>query len=194
MALHGIDVSSNNAHPISWKASVSAGERFVFVKLTERSLHGEYVNPYKNEDISGPKAVGMDVGGYTFIHPGVTAKETVDFALANSAGVWKIAVDSESTDGLTWKQIADNTHECLELLADRALLYSNPYFLSNMPGAPWGFPLWLAEYGVHEPTHPCLFWQYSGGLHVPGINGLTDANLYYGTQDQLHSFFLPPKH
>ena len=192
MTLHGVDVSSNNAHPIDYHAVANAGATFAFVKLTELSVNGEYVNHSKDQDIPGFKSVGMDVGGYTFIHPNVSPEKTVNFALANSSGTYKIAVDSESMDGLPWNQVADATHKCLDLLADRALLYSNPYFLSNMPGAPWGYPLWLAQYGPSSPSRPCLFWQYSGSSHWPGITNQTDVNLFYGDHSQLHSFFLPP--
>lgn len=42
------------------------------------------------------------------------------------------------------------------------------------------YPLWLAHWGIDEPSIPCLFWQYTSDGSVDGINGRVDMNYYYG--------------
>lgn len=192
--LHGIDVSANNPHPINWPDVARAGASFAIIKLTELSVNGEYVNPHKDIDIASAKAVGLDVAGYSYIHPDVDASKTVAFLKANSAGCYRLFIDSEVTPpGWTWGHVGQVTEACLKLLGPRAALYANANYITNMPGAPWGYGLWLAEYGPSHPSISCLFWQYAQTGRWPGVSGNVDTSLYYGTEPQLHEYFSPPK-
>ena len=60
------------------------------------------------------------------------------------------------------------------------------------------YPLWLAEYGVPEPTLPViggwnewLFWQNSETGEVPGFTGPVDLNIFAGTREDLGAWMGP---
>ena len=57
-----------------------------------------------------------------------------------------------------------------------------------------GYPLWVAEYGVAEPTLPSGwtfwdFWQHSENGQVPGIQGDVDLNVFSGALSALQQAF-----
>ena len=194
MPTQGIDVSSNNPHPIDWAAVKKSGRSFVIVKLTEGGGSTAYVNPYAKQDIIDAKAAGLEVAGYHFVHPTVPVAEQValirehlDPGSPSSLGI--VFVDSETAEG-TWGKTAEVTHAMLNELEKyvKTGLYSNLDFLENMDGAPWGYPLWLAHY---SPTsgHAFTLWQFTnaGGCH--GVVGAVDINLWPGTEEDLHHLF-----
>ena len=41
------------------------------------------------------------------------------------------------------------------------------------------YDLWLAHWGIKEPSRPCGVWQYTSGGTVPGIRGRVDMNTAY---------------
>lgn len=41
------------------------------------------------------------------------------------------------------------------------------------------YDLWLAHWGIKEPSRPCGVWQYTSGGTVPGIQGRVDMNIAY---------------
>ena len=49
-------------------------------------------------------------------------------------------------------------------------LYANAYYLANLPGAPFGERLWLAQ--TDRPRREVWAWQETAPATVPGIEGL----------------------
>jgi len=50
-------------------------------------------------------------------------------------------------------------------------------------GANDGNPDWH-----HQPTEPCLFWQYTSNQQVDGIGGNVDASLFAGSEAELKAW------
>lgn len=48
------------------------------------------------------------------------------------------------------------------------------------------FPVWLAHWGIDEPSMNCLMWQYTSDGNVDGIDGRVDMNYYYGELPELN--------
>lgn len=42
------------------------------------------------------------------------------------------------------------------------------------------YPVWLAHWGIDEPSMECLMWQYTSDGNIDGISGRVDMNYYYG--------------
>jgi hypothetical protein len=111
-------------------------------------------------------------------------------------------LDLEKDEGLDPAELADWTQAFLDTLAHRTgrapILYTYRYFwIDRMANTHRfaEFPLWLAEYGVSEPTLPViggwnewLFWQRSETGEVPGFTDAVDLNVFAGTRDDLHAW------
>lgn len=177
-----LDISSNNPHPIDYAAVKGAGVGGAVVKLTEGADASAYVNPYAAQDIAGFKALGIPVAGYHFLHPTISIPDQLALVRAHLDHLSFVWVDSETAEA-SWTAegtATEATCAALHGVGIKTGLYSNPNFLDNMPGAPWGYDLWLADYGPSVAPRPCKMWQYTSSATVPGISGLVDLSHYYG--------------
>jgi peptidoglycan hydrolase-like protein with peptidoglycan-binding domain len=186
----GVDVSSNNPHPINWQAIAQwarqaggGNDPFAFIKISEGT---DYVNPDIAVDVAAARAAGFHVAGYLFDHGSVpVAGEETEFQ-AHSLGMPQMD-DIEAPDGLTAEQYVQHAQDLVAL--DRsALVYLN---LSEVAE---GFPadrLYLAEWDDNpaSATKPCLVKQFTDKLVVPGANGTFDGCSWLGTEDQFNQYF-----
>lgn len=179
-----IDVSAYqhpNGEPINWHEVAGAGIRAVMIKATEGL---GYVNPWVGRDSHGARAAGLHVGFYHFAQPShSTPAEQAAFCLKHITGLPRdigVALDDEVTAGMSWVDKSEWDQQFIDNLAGVAnrQLYSNLNFLDNLPGAPWGHLLWLAQYGVSAPRRHCWAWQYGSG-RVPGVPAEVDLNRLY---------------
>ncbi|HXW79942.1 MAG TPA: GH25 family lysozyme [Acidimicrobiales bacterium] len=196
---YGVDISSNNPHPINWaaiaawaKAQGGGAEPFAFIKISQGT---GYVNSEAAGDVAGARASGIAVAGYLF-----------DEGLAPVAGEEAVfkqysfnlpqADDFEMPQGLTVQQYVQHA-EALVAVDRSALEYLNQSEVTE------GFPanaLWLADYNDDpaQATFPCLVHQYSDVGTIPGISSEFDLNSWLGTEAQFDSYFHvsppPPPH
>ncbi len=180
-----VDVSSNNhvgGRPLDFGAMRrECGIDYVMIKATEGL---GYRNPYLAEDARAAHEAGMDVGYYHFAHPCEAADvQVADFLNGvRYAGVphrLGLALDLEVQDGLNWADLAEFAQTFLDSLSRAAqwtILYSNEDFLTNMPGAPWGYRLWYARPGA-RPRRQCWAWQYGTGRE-PAVEGIDVDELF----------------
>ena len=77
-------------------------------------------------------------------------------------------------------------------------LYIDPTFAdeNQAPASLAAYPLWIADYGVAEPTLPdgwstWLLWQYSESGTVQGIGCPVDLDLVNGPIANLQALKLP---
>ncbi len=197
MPLDVIDVSSNNSHPIDWAAVKASGIAAVIVKLTEGD---DYVNPFAAADCADARKAGLLVAGYHFVHPEQSVGAQLAWLKAHLFGCRLVVIDSELNNAgkpdwtmttAHWSQVAVATRSMLlgaHVFAADAMLYSSPGFIANLTGAPWGHPLWLADYSPTRPAGAQL-WQYTDSATVPGITGGVDRSHFYGTHEQLAVLF-----
>lgn len=185
MSFPMIDVSSNNHgnnQPIDWHEVAKHGVRGVMIKATEGS---GYTNPWLGRDAHGARAAGLHVGYYHFAQPDdPDGKTQADYCLKAIEGLPRdlgVALDLETTNGLGWGELATFAKTFLQALHDSVVipsLYVNPTYLDNLPGAPFGHKLWLADW-EHSPRRECWIWQHGIGI-VPGVPGKCDLDTYYG--------------
>lgn len=191
MAHYGVDVSSNNPHPINWQAvstylkELGNGDQpFVFVKINQGT---EYVNPYAASDVAAAKAAGFAVGGYLMSEGGEdpSAQQQVYRSVVGSLPE---AFDTELPGNDSVAQYIAETEQLLAL-NPAALDYLNQSEVSE--GFPNGSGLWLADYNndPNSAAFPNLIHQYQNQGTIIGASGLWDLNVWNGTEAQFNSFF-----
>ena len=205
----GLD-SSSWQHPhgagVDWHAAGAAGQTFAFIKATEGTGPA---NRYYEADVEQARAAGMAVGSY---HKARPAMDPVGQAQAFATRLQSVGgpqlppvLDIEVDEGKNPQELIDWTRTFLtelERLTGRApIIYTYRYFwIDRMGNTPLfaEYPLWLAEYGVHEPTQPMiggwsqwLFWQRADNGRVPGFAGDVDLNVFAGTRDDLAGWLGP---
>lgn len=188
-----LDVSSNNPHPINWRAVKASGVAAVIVKITEGGGAHSYINPCAAQDIAGARAAGLPVAAYHFLHPTLSIQLQLALILKHLNGCDFVWVDSETAEA-SWTAEGLATHAMCNALAPHVKtgLYSNPNFLGNMAGAPWSYVLWLAEYGPRASYHNTL-WQFTDAAKVPGIAAPCDLSSSWLSPAGIKALFGPAK-
>lgn len=187
----GVDVSSNNPHPLDYAAVVAylrqlggGAQPFVVVKVCQGT---GYVNPYAQGDVAGFRAAGAAVAGY-LMDEGAADVSAEEATYRQVAGVLPQTDDDELPDGLSPAAYADH---CRRLVAENpaAADYLNQSEVAG--GFPVGGGLWLAQYNGDPgvTAYPCLIHQYSDAGQIPGVAGDFDLNAWTGSEAQFSAFF-----
>ena len=193
----GIDVSKYQPS-VDWRQVKSAGYEWAIVRagLQGYSKGAMQTDPYFKRHIEGALTAGLPVGVYWFdqaISVG-EAEAAADYCCdlvkpyPIKLGVWW---DNEQTqvypngraDKLSNEMRTSIGEIFLSLVAERGYLggvYTNPNYLTYKLDAARlsKYPLWLAHYGVAQPSRPCAIWQHGKG-RVPGIPTECDLNVMY---------------
>jgi GH25 family lysozyme M1 (1,4-beta-N-acetylmuramidase) len=199
--LEGIDVS-HWQEQINWPMVAAAGKKFVIMKATEGTgfVDGMYATNH-----AGSRAAGIATTAYHFANPDATVGDAVAEAnhfvdVAQLAdGDLIPALDLEKAGGLGTTALRNWVASWLAQVSARIgvkpMIYVSPAFWVNYLGdtryfADAGYKiLWIAHWGVSNPTVPAqnwggygwTFWQYSDCGSVPGISGCVDLDRYNGT-------------
>jgi GH25 family lysozyme M1 (1,4-beta-N-acetylmuramidase) len=182
MSHYGIDISSNNGHPIDYPTVVAhlrqlggGTQPFVIVKATQGT---GYTNPYFSEDVHGFAAAGAAVGAY-LMDQGNNDPAAEETYFRKVAG----GLPQFDDDELPMGNNAYAQH-CAALVAQQpaALDYLNQS--EEDGGYPAGAGLWEANYNgqpgvTHRPG--VLIHQYADNGTVPGIAGQVDMNVWLGS-------------
>ena len=194
----GIDVS-NWQKTIDWKQVKDAGYQFAILKATEGVT---FVDKTFNTFRQGARDAGLKVGYYHYFHPENPVDQQVklfcDTVGKAEPDALRLVIDAE--DASKWapytvdqrvKMVEDFLQGVQNRLGTtpKVSIYCSPNFakdtLGNSP-ALGKYSLWIANYGVTEPTLPKPwgrwdFWQYTDKGKVPGINGNVDIDVFNGT-------------
>lgn len=192
---YGIDRSSNNGlvtDPAAWRAAYNylvqiggGAQPFLIEKLGEGV---GYINPDEHPEVVVAKPTGFALAAYGFAHldRDPPASEVAYWRAHNQDGL-PIEEDWEvGGTGTISSAIAE-----LSDLGSLALLYGNQSYLSvaQSRGVDLANKGWLAEYdGRVAPRIPCVLYQYTDALSVPGI-GACDGNVFLGSEAQFASLF-----
>lgn len=205
----GLDTSSWQ-HPhgaaVDWHAAAAAGHTFAFIKATEGTGPA---NRYYESDVHNARAAGLLIGSYHMARPAMEPAQQAH-ALADriqSVGGPQLppVLDLENAEDLDPDQLAEWTQVFLDTLQQRTgrtpILYTYRYFWIEKMANTTRFaeyPLWLAEYGVAQPTLPVIggwtqwwFWQRAETGRVPGFVDHVDLNIFAGTRADLDAWFGP---
>ena len=187
----GVDVSSNNPHPINYKAVADrlrelggGAQPFVIIKATQGT---GYVNPDFSEDVAGFRAQGCAIGAY-LMDEGTAGVAEEEAAFRRVAG----GLPQFDDDELPMGNAAYAQH-CADLLAQNpnAMDYLNQ--AEEAGGYPQGGgPDWEANYNktpgrVRNPR--ARLHQYDDAGRINGAEGNWDLNAWLGTEDEFAQMF-----
>lgn len=185
----GIDVSAWQGN-IDFEQVRNSGISIVYIKSSEGF---SYVDPYFDQNYTNAKNAGLNIGFYHY----VTAR-TVDEAISQAnffvstisgkSPDCKLAMDFESFGNLSTgsiNQIALTFMQTVQNLSGKdVIIYSDEYNASNTFNYSLAtYPLWVAQYGVSEPTVSANWttwagWQYTDQGEILGISVYVDRNRF----------------
>lgn len=193
----GIDVSYHQ-NSIDWEKVKASGVDFAMIRVGYRGYEtGEIVlDSMFNENISGARKAGLDVGVY-FFSQAITPEEAIEearFTVRHIRGKgvrYPVAFDMEPINGadrithLTTEektQIADAFCNVIDRNFYTPMIYGNYYWLQNDIELEYltEYDTWLAHY-AEETSYPYKykFWQYTETGTVPGVDGYVDINICF---------------
>lgn len=184
-----IDVSSwqhPNGGPIDWAAVHESGVQGVIVKLTQGTT---YTNPYGIADCHAAALAGLLIGVYHFAQPAqfTAAAEAEWFksqlgGLTLDLGAW---LDLEDLGGTPPHEVGPWSEEWLAAVqtpAHPAGLYTDRSIFGSLPGAPWGYRLWLAVPGQVDGPAEGEWMTQTGTGAVPGVDGAADEDVIWNAR------------
>ncbi len=189
---NGIDVSSWQGN-IDFNAVKADGIEMVYIKASEGI---DYIDPDFEKNYANARAAGLLTGFYHYVTARSVSQAELEahhFAETVSGKVseGRLAMDFEDLKGLTVREINRISWAFLNAVErysnKKAVLYSDAYNASNVFGNRLRkFPLWIAEYGVNEPSSNNSWrdyagWQYSDDGRVRGITGDVDRDIFRET-------------
>ena len=188
----GIDVSS-------WQGSIDyskvkeSGIQVVYIKASEGRT---FVDPYFRTNYNNAKANGLKVGFYHYVRArSVTQanEEAEHFAsvISGTQPDCRLAMDFESFGNLSINEINSISETFLrrlqELTKRELVIYSNTYSARTIfsESLAQKYPLWVAQYGVQEPSdngkwNTWVGYQYTDMGNIRGINGYVDRDKFTG--------------
>jgi len=213
----GIDVSKFQG-VIDWNKVVSAKiVNFAFCKATESMT---VIDSQFHNNWAGIKNVGLVRGAYHFAHTGndpIIEADNFANSLGQLDPTDMLVLDIETSD-LTGLAFTNWVLAWLERVESKSgklpIIYTGGPFFNAHDGTPdpqtmaklSKYPLWLAAYVVNPNNYipdewkalGWKFWQRSGDvaapgdtvLHLPGVGGPVDKDVFNGTLDQLKAFAL----
>lgn len=193
----GIDVSKDQGS-VAWGSVADAGYVFTFIKATDGMT---YVDPMFAQNWQEAGAAGLLRGAYHFFRaeddPQVQA--TWFWQTVGGPGELPLVVDVEETMGQPASVVIANLTAFLasleQLTGKQPMIYTDPGFWSSLGTSAFGaYPLWVANYGVAQPTLPAGwalwdFWQHSQTGQVAGIEGPVDLDVFSGPASALQTAF-----
>ncbi|MHA6799195.1 GH25 family lysozyme [Bounagaea algeriensis] len=203
--VEGIDVSNHNGS-VDWNQVADSGKKFTFVLATDGT---SFASPTYGEQYHGAKDAGMIAGAYHFARPGSSGPEEQANRFLDVADYQKdgktlppvLDLEVDPSSGGCYGKSVDEMHQWVdgfnkvvkERTGEDPIIYANPSFWSQCMGSTDSYndhPLWLASYGVDQPSVPegfdnWNFWQYTDEGSVPGIGGNTDINQFREGQARL---------
>ena len=191
MATKIIDVSTWQGN-IDWSKVKADGVQGAIIRAGFGKVASQKDNKFER-NYTNAKAVGMPIGAYWYSYATsvADAKKEAEVCLSILKGKqfeYPIYYDLEdrSMTGCgksVLTQIATTFCEALENAGYFVGIYSNPNWLKNYLdyNTIKKYTLWLAHWGVSEPSYECGLWQYSSSGSVSGISGRVDMD--WGYQD-----------
>ncbi len=195
------DVSDHQRN-IDWSAYAASGRKLAICKATEGD---DWNDPTTGANRQALSSLGLYCGLYHFA--GSTIAGAIDdpvveadhfLSTVGTMGKKEFPVlDFERTWGMTPSQQVNWIKQwCTEVENQTGKvpwLYTNGMILRHInPSSLTRYPLWLANYQSHNPSHPpasapwpgLTAWQYSDRVDVPGI-GRADDSFFYGIPPSL---------
>lgn len=199
--IKGIDVSTHNG-TINWQAVKDSGIKFAMIRIGIGSDIASQDDQRAAYNIKECTRLGIDFGLYIYSYA-LTEQDAHSEAahmlrfLKTCKPTLGAYIDMEDADGYKAKHSfkplerrTELTDFCLIFMDDLkkagykdvGVYASYDYFKNVLDTAKLRKQgkIWLAHWGINEPSLPCEIWQYSSDGTVAGITGRVDINFYYG--------------
>lgn len=189
-----IDIASWQ-HPggarIDWEAVAKSGVVGVMIKVSQGT---SYKNPYYGgdggvqSDYDDAKAAGLLVGAYHFAEPGASDAATQAQFAQEALGTRRaldlgLALDFEQLGNLPAHEASGWAESWLNLVHENVSLcpfYTDQSILNSLLGAPWTYPLWIADPSNTYQGQPWMRQHAQGS--VEGITGQVDLDTLYSVR------------
>ena len=195
----GIDVSSNNG-VVDFEKAKASGVQYVIIRVGYGSDISEQDDEQAMRNMQECERLNMPYGVYLYSYALNLNEAESEVAhvlrivqgFNPLLGVW---FDMEDADGYKERhnfipynhrqEITDFCrHFCSKMQENgyKAGIYANKNYWDNVLYADQlsDYPVWLAHWGIDEPSMECLMWQYTSDGNVDGISDRVDMNYYYG--------------
>ena len=191
MSIKGIDISAWNGN-VDMKKIKADGVKFVMI----RASYGQGHEDVKfRSNVKKCNDAGMPWGAYHYSYA-LNAKEAKAEAKAFLKIVksvtgrsYPLVVDIEDADkykskrGMSVKDEIPVIKAFKKVIGDDLMLYCNLSYYNALkkasPSLIESLDLWLAQWGVKEPSVKCDIWQYTSSGKVDGSSDRTDMNKCY---------------
>jgi lysozyme len=181
----GIDASHYQG-TVDWQEVRTAGIQFAFAKATEGLT---WTDPEFATNWPGMQAAGLLRGAYHFFEPNDDAGQQAAFFLQTvqlEAGDLPPMLDVETAGAspeALWQGVQTWLEQVEAAVGLPPILYMSPTFANEneVPASLASYPLWIAEYGVDQPTLSAgwttwLLWQSSESGTVEGVTTPVDLD------------------
>lgn len=200
--LRGVDTSHHNGE-VDWRKVADSRIAFAFIKATDGL---DYLDPAFADHFKAAGAAGLVRGAYHFYETNDGGLAQAEWFIRNvelKPGDLPPVVDIERIKGPVPKDLHAQFDRFLDRLEQhygrRPIIYTGPKFWEHamrehLPGN----RLWIAQYGVPEPTVPpqwksWSFWQYTERLKLPGAPTPLDGSWFNGGAEALRSLVIPAR-
>lgn len=185
----GIDVSMWQGD-IDFEEVAESGVDTVYIRS---GLGSDYTDPYFEQNYERARAAGLNVGFYHYVTARTVsqAEYQAHFFVNTIQGKefqCRLAMDFEDLTTLSAAEANEIGLAFIRTVEDLSgkgtVVYSDAYNAGAVfGGGLTAYPLWIAEYGVSEPSSAVNWdswagWQYSDMGNVAGISGPVDLDLY----------------
>lgn len=199
MSILGIDVSSNNG-VIDFEKVKASGVQYAIIRVGYGSDIQEQDDEQVMRNMQECERLNMPYGVYLYSY--ALNLDEVQSEIEHTLrmiqgfnpvlGVW---MDMEDADGYKEKHNfnpydsrQDITDFCIHFCskmqenAYKTGIYANKNYWDNVLYIEQlsDYPVWLAHWGINEPSMNCLMWQYTSDGNVNGISGRVGMDYYYG--------------
>lgn len=186
----GIDVSAYQG-TIDYEEVKNAGIEIVYIKASE----GTYLeDPYFKRNYEGARNSGLSTGFYHFVRArneeeAINEAEFFSRVISGTDPNCRLAMDFEIFGDLSINEINAISRTFLQKVEEftnkQMVIYSNTYDATNIFSSELArdYPLWVAQYGVSEPTNngkweSWIGFQYRDNGRISGINGNVDLDRF----------------
>lgn len=186
----GIDVSNWQGY-IDYNRVKEAGIDIVYIKASQSS---NVTDPFFRLNYTNAKNNGLKIGLYHFLtarteDEAIKEAEYFSSVISGTTPDCRLAMDFESFGNLTKEEINNIalafSNKVKELTNKDVVVYSDAFNARNTFGEELAsaYPLWIAEYGVTEPSSDSnwSYWigfQYSDMGRISGIRGFVDRDKF----------------
>lgn len=196
--IKGVDISKYQGN-VDFEKLKSAGIHYVFIRATEGITYQD--EDYK-QNHAGAKAAGLRVGVYHFYETNddpIAQLNNFKTLVSLSTGDLAPVIDIEKLHQKDDQDLIVNLLKFLDGLEShygiKPIVYTGKNFANQYLQDFSDYPLWLAEYGVNQPTIPAnwkdwTFWQWSQSGTINGIDGAVDMDRFNGSHQQFNQLLI----